>query len=85
METKSPTSRMTPPQVIDAFHLDVRHKILEIAAALDRYDRASAVHGPPSADARWSRCREALALLADEAASTNRAESIARVFSDSGD
>ena len=84
METTSPTSRMTPPRVVDAFHLELRLKILEIAATLDRYDRATAAHGRPTADPRWSRCLEALAVLTDESASANRAESIALLFSNPG-
>ena len=51
---------------------------------VDDGERTWIEHGAPDADPRWSRCREALTLLADETASTSRAESIALLFSDPG-
>ena len=74
---------LTPKQVIDAYYLEVRCKVLEIAAILDRHDRAAAA-APEEAggDARLARCHEALALLNAPQLSPNRAEQIALIFSD---
>ncbi len=74
---------LSPREVIDAYYLDVRCKVLEIAAILDRHDRAAA-QAPEEAggDPRLARCHEALALLNAPQLTPNRAEQIALIFSD---
>ena len=54
------------PEVLNREFLEVRAKILEIAAALDRLDRAA---GTVEGDARLERIRQGLAML-----STRRAD-----------
>ena len=70
----SPT--LTAPEILDREFLEIRAKILELAAAFDRLDRADdSVAGDP----RISLIREALDLLnADDA---DRAERVQLVFS----
>lgn len=63
--------------VINTYFLEHRAKLLDIAAYLDRLDRA-----PPSHDVdfRESAFRQALKILADDA--TDRARRILELFSD---
>ncbi len=74
-----PTSREFQA-VLDRDFLEIRSKILEIAAGLDRLDRAPTHHAqaaPP--DRRLAQIRQALeALLVPDA---GRAETIQRIFS----
>lgn len=62
--------------VLEAEFLPLRAKILEIAAGLDRLDRAG---GALSSDERAARLRQAIALLLAE--SPDRAERVQRLFS----
>lgn len=65
-------------EVLNREFLDVRCTILDLAAALDRLDRAPEHAGHPP-DPRLSQVRQALeALLVPEA---GRAETIQRIFS----
>lgn len=78
---------LNPEQVVDQYYLQMRCKLIEIAAILDRYDRAAAASAADSAqsDTRWQRCREALQLLEQNKQTgdtTNRAEQLAMIFSD---
>jgi hypothetical protein len=72
---------MTPlpaAKALDAYFLEARCKILEVAAILDRIGRgreASALENDPS----LARIREALDVLADH--SGGRAERIQKIFS----
>jgi hypothetical protein len=75
---------MSRTQVVDAFYLDVRCMVLEIAAILDRYDRATVQLGDAATDPRWEQCSNALARLSLPYGEANRAEEIALVFSDAG-
>ena len=76
---------MPPRKVLDTYALDVRCKLIEIAAILDRYDRAAAAdpQSAPRDDDRLRRFREALSILNDPQATPDRAERVALVFSDS--
>ena len=72
--TPTPTAKET----LDRCYLDVRSRILDIAASLDRIDRgtdAEAVHR----DDRLNRVVQAMALLTDGASS--RAERVQMLFS----
>ena len=66
----------TRPDVFNREFLEIRGRLLELAAALDRIDRAE---GTVEHDTRWGQLRQALAILADEG--PDRAERIQLVFS----
>ena len=65
-------------EVLDHDFLEARCKILEIAATLDRIDRAPARHNEQP-DARLSQLRRALDALLEPG--PGRAETIQRIFS----
>ena len=64
--------------VLDHDFLETRCKLLEIAAVLDRIDRAPARHGEHP-DARVGQIRRALEALLEPG--PDRAETIQRIFS----
>jgi hypothetical protein len=64
--------------VLDRDFLECRCKILEIAAILDRIDRAPARHGEPP-DSRLGHLRRAIETLQEPG--PDRAETIQRIFS----
>jgi hypothetical protein len=65
-------------QVLDRDFLESRSKILELAASLDRIDRAPAKHGEHP-DPRLGHIRQALDALTHPG--PDRAETIQRIFS----
>lgn len=67
---------LTAPEVLAREFLEVRCKILELAAAFDRLDRAE---GNVGEDPRLTRVREALEVLCEE--KNDRAEQVQMVFS----
>lgn len=71
----SPLSSKT---ALDAYFLEARCKILDLAAILDRIGRG-AQSGEAGGDPRLAKIRQALAVLADE--SPARAERIQQIFS----
>lgn len=75
---------LTPVDVVNEYYLEVRCKLLEIAAIMDRYDRA-VQRGEGEAvddDPRLAQCREALALLNRPQEEADRAEQVALIFTD---
>lgn len=70
------TIPMTASEVVERYFLEVRAKLLEIAAVLDRVDRAD---GAPADDARLRKVNEALSILQEPG--SNRAERIQLLFS----
>jgi hypothetical protein len=64
------------PEVLDREFLEIRARLLQVAAALDRLGRAE---GTVASDARLAKIHEALAILADGEA--DRAERIQLIFS----
>jgi hypothetical protein len=68
---------LTAPEVLSREFLDVRAKILELAAALDRLDRAE---GEVADDPRLARIREGLDALI-KGNTEERAEQVQLVFS----
>ncbi len=66
---------MTKQQVLDLYFLDARHKLIEIAAFLDRIERASGKD-----DFRLKSFRDALAKL--DGKKKNKAKNILLAFSD---
>lgn len=75
---------MTPAEVADRYFLEHRAKVLDIAAFLDRFDRAAKAAGqPPSAstsDVRVRALLRAIEVLRD--ASPDRARRILELWSD---
>lgn len=69
-------SPLDAPEVLNREFLEVRAKILEIAAALDRLDRAA---GTAEGDARLERIRQGLSMLSTRRA--DRAEQVQLIFS----
>ncbi|MBW3600717.1 MAG: hypothetical protein KY475_26065 [Planctomycetes bacterium] len=67
---------MTAPEILNREYLDVRAKILELAAALDRLDRAS---GSVKDDARMALIAKGLQTLLTGGA--GRAEQVQLIFS----
>ena len=66
---------MTKQQIIDLYFLDARHKLIEIAAFLDRVERASGKD-----DFRLKSFRAALTKL--DGKKKNRAKNVLLAFSD---
>jgi hypothetical protein len=71
---------LSPQQVLDHYFPEVRAKLIEIAAVLDRYERAGGKGH--SADARLRQCAESLSVLSGAGGKADRAERIQRIFSD---
>ena len=70
-------------QVLDRYYLDTRCKLVEIAAMLDRYDRAEgAAPGDATSDPRLSQLYESLSLLSQPPAESERARTLLELFSD---
>ncbi len=67
---------MTAAAVLDREFLEVRAKVLELAATFDRLDRGG---GVPAADRRMNLIRQALRVLLDETG--DRAEQVQLLFS----
>ncbi|MGL4464745.1 MAG: hypothetical protein ACRDD1_16085 [Planctomycetia bacterium] len=72
-------SPLTSQEVLDRYFLEVRSKLLDVAAVLDRIDRARPADST-AADPRLHTVRAALAMLADPG-STTRAEAVQTMFS----
>jgi hypothetical protein len=76
---------LTANEVLGACFLDTRCQLLEIAATLDRLDRARASGGAvdeTSADPRLIRIYQSLALLTQRETTPDRAERLLNLFSD---
>jgi len=71
---------LTAPEVLSREFLEIRCKILDLAAALDRLERAE---GSVADDPRLARLREALTVV--QSGSDDRAEQVQMVFSRSYD
>ena len=71
-------NRRDATEVLDRDFLEARGKILELAATLDRIDRAPARHGEHP-DPRLGQLRQALDALVEPG--PGRAETIQRIFS----
>ena len=65
------------PEVLNREFPEFRARLLQLAAALDRMDRAA---GTPEGDPRRQKIRDALAILLDDSA-PNRAERLQLLFS----
>lgn len=67
-------------QVLEQYFPEVRAWLLQIAAVMDRFDRAAGQ--VPQDDQRLERLRQSLDVLADPQASADRAQRIQEIFSD---
>jgi len=67
---------LSAPEVLNREFLEIRCKILDLAAAFDRLDRAD---GSVTDDPRVARLREALSIVLEQTA--DRAEQVQMVFS----
>ncbi len=72
----------TAQQILDQVFLDMRAKLLEVAASLDRLDRAPGAEAVAN-DQRRQRIQKTLEILASQ--SGNRAEQLQLLFSDTYD
>jgi hypothetical protein len=75
-------TRLNPEEVLDLYYLEIRCKLLEIAASYDRYQRAGGADPATAPDPRLTRCTRALELLSGPSETPDRAEQIALLFSD---
>jgi hypothetical protein len=74
-------TRLTRDQVVNQSFLEMRSYLLEIAATLDRYDRAETRNGEQE-DVRWTKIRQALDILAKKREQPDRTEALLMLFSD---
>ena len=75
-ESAAMSPSLTAPEVLNREFLEIRCKILDLAAAFDRLERAE---GSVTDDPRLARLREALQVVLDT--SGDRAEQVQMVFS----
>jgi len=74
---------LSAEQVLDTYFLDARSMLIELAALLDRLDRAEASGGRlPEDEQRVAAIRSALAILADPNSPADRAERLLLLFSE---
>jgi hypothetical protein len=71
---------LSAPEILNREFLEIRGKVLELAAALDRLGRAE---GSVADDVRLARLREALTVILEQ--SEDRAEQVQMIFSRSYD
>jgi len=74
---------MNPTLVLERYYLDCRCMLLELAATLDRYDRAPSPSGDGKVpDERLLLLRQAIQILSDPRAQPDRVERILHLMSD---
>jgi len=74
---------LSPDQVVDAYFLEARHQLLEVAALLDRHDAAVAREGRaagPAAAAKLAVLRQAIAALGDDRPAEERTVALLELF-----
>ncbi len=72
--------------VLERYYLDCRCMLLELAATLDRHDRAPAASGVgEAADERLALLQQAIHVLANPSAQPDRAKRILQMLSDTVD
>ncbi len=76
------TTTQTANQVLDREFLDIRHRIIDVAATLDRIEKGEGADSARS-DPRMVQLTEAIRLLID--GKPQRAERVQMIFSDSYD
>lgn len=74
---------LTADKVLDKYYLEVRCMLIEIAATLDRHDRAcDEQSGGGEHDERLDKVYAALAMLSDSSGTPDRSERLLNMFSD---
>ena len=74
---------LTADKVLDKYYLEVRCMLIEIAATLDRHDRAMDEQSSNGVrDTRLDKVYEALAFLAQASGTPDRSEHLLNMFSD---
>ena len=74
---------MDKDMVLERYYLDCRCMLLELAATLDRCDRAPAApHGAKAADERWLLLQQIVQILAAPSSKPDRCERILRLLSE---
>ncbi len=75
---------LTAEKVLEHYFLDTRCMLIEIAAMLDRFDRAAEAEPQSAAsqDDQLDRIYQALTLLAERETKANRSERLLNLFSD---
>ncbi len=75
---------LTPEKVLDHYFLDARCMLIELAAFLDRFDRAAEglAGGLPVGIDRLDHIYQALTLLGERETTPNRSERLLNLFSD---
>lgn len=75
---------LTAKQVLDEYFLDTRCMLVEIAATLDRHDRARKREDAPAGDAdpRLETIYQSLSVLSDKRVGPNRVGQLLNLFSD---
>jgi len=74
---------LSPDQVVDAYFLEARHQLLEVAALLDRHDAAVVREGRgagPAAAAKLAVLRQAIATLGDDRPVQERTVALLEIF-----
>ena len=76
---------LTPSQITEAYFLESRHQLLEIAAYLDRYDAAVSRAGDHNGHAaaeekRLAVIRQALAIVAEKKPARERTIALLELF-----
>ena len=74
------TCPLTQRELIDKFFMEARSQVLDVAAFLDRLDRAS--EGDAPNDFRYNALMEAIACLGDEKGEGARVDQILMLLSD---
>lgn len=74
---------LSTPQVLENYFPEVRAWMIQIAAVMDRLDRAAEQDGrSPASDPRMEAYQQALEVLMETRDDATRAERIQRIFSD---
>ncbi len=74
---------LTAEKVLDKYYLEVRCMLIEIAATLDRHDRAvEEGAGSGEQDERVDKVYEALEMLSKRSRGPDRSERLLNMFSD---
>ncbi len=68
-------------QVLDRYYLETRCQLVEIAATLDRFDRAAA-QGAAASDPRIEKLYQSLAMLGGSKSASDRSRRLLELFSD---
>lgn len=74
---------LTGPQVLDRYFPEVRARLIEVAAVMDRLNRANEQSGTSTVDdERLAMLNESLKVLAEDSTAPDKAERIQMIFSD---